>query len=101
MHSYGALVGSESVPEDLTSKNCNLRDLSGGVANLVFNAAFIMAMEQYVATAVGDSPHHDHWDSRFKIRDPLAVLYNDLPSDEATDWAAKVIPRAAQLRIPR
>ncbi|KAI1073860.1 alpha/beta-hydrolase [Whalleya microplaca] len=94
MHSYGGLVGAEAVPEDLTVQSRKERGLPGGVAHLFYLSAFVMPMGQSVVTAVGDSPAHGHWDGRFKMRDPLATMYDDLPSDEAAYWADRVIPQS-------
>ena len=98
MHSYGGLVGAEVVPEDLTLKSRRDRGLPGGVASLFYFAAFVMPMGQSVATAVGDSPNHDHWDGRFKMRDPLSTMYNDLPADEAAYWSDRVIPQSSAVK---
>lgn len=94
MHSYGGLVGAEAVPETLTLKSRKERGLPGGVASLFYFAAFVMPMGQSIATAVGDSPDHDHWDGRFKMRDPLSTMYNDLPAEEAAYWSDRVIPQS-------
>ncbi|EMR71587.1 putative methyltransferase domain-containing protein [Eutypa lata UCREL1] len=98
MHSYGGLVGAEVVPEDLTLKSRRDRGLPGGVASLFYFAAFVMPMGQSVATAVGDSPNHDYWDGRFKMRDPLSTMYNDLPADEAAYWSDRVIPQSSAVK---
>ncbi|PVH99908.1 alpha/beta-hydrolase [Periconia macrospinosa] len=98
MHSYGGLVGAESVPEDLTLKRRKERGLSGGVAYFFYNAAFVMPKGQSVATAVGDSPNHDHWDGRFKMRDPLTTMYHDMPEDEAKLWADKVVAQSNAIK---
>ncbi|KAI1500727.1 alpha/beta-hydrolase [Biscogniauxia marginata] len=94
MHSYGGLVGAEAVPEELILKDRKSHGLPGGVAYLFYFSAFVMPMGQSVATAVGDSPDHDHWDGRFKMRDPLATMYSDLPADEAAYWSDRVIPQS-------
>ncbi|KAJ4303192.1 hypothetical protein N0V90_002085 [Kalmusia sp. IMI 367209] len=94
MHSYGGLVGAEAVPEDLTLANRKERGLPGGVSHLFYFSAFVMPKGQSIGTAVGDSPDHDHWDGRFKMRDPLETMYHDLPADEAAYWSAKVIPQS-------
>ncbi|KAK7738499.1 hypothetical protein SLS53_006018 [Cytospora paraplurivora] len=94
MHSYGGLVGQEAISEDLTLKNRQERGLPGGVTHLFYLVAFVMPKGQSVATAVGDSPDHDHWDGRFKMRDPLTTMYNDLPTDKAAYWAERTIPQS-------
>jgi pimeloyl-ACP methyl ester carboxylesterase len=95
MHSYGGLVGSEAVPESLTSTNRAARGLRGGVAHLCYLAAFVLPRGQSVAQTVGPSPHHDVWDGRFLMREPRASMYDDVPAEEAEYWAARVIPQSA------
>lgn len=94
MHSYGGLVGSEAVSEDLSLESRQQRGLQGGVARFFYCAAFVMPKGQSIATAVGDSPDHDHWDGRFKMREPISTMYNDLPTDESAYWAERVIPQS-------
>lgn len=95
MHSYGGLVGGEAVSEDLTLKSRQTRGLPGGVAHLFYCAAFVMPKGQSIASAVGDSPDHDRWDGRFKMRDPQSTMYNDLPAEAAAYWAERVIPQSS------
>lgn len=94
MHSYGGLVGGEAVSEDLTLKSRQTRGLTGGVAKLFYCAAFVMPKGQSIASAVGDSPDHDTWDGRFKMRDPQSTMYNDLPAEEAAYWTERVVPQS-------
>lgn len=101
MHSYGGLVGAEAVPEELTRSNRSARGLSGGVARFFYFASFVMMKGQSIATAVGDSPDHDHWDGRFKIRDPLRLLYQDLPPDEAAYWSDKLVEQSNAVKETR
>ncbi|KAF2007546.1 alpha/beta-hydrolase [Amniculicola lignicola CBS 123094] len=98
MHSYGGLVGSESAPKSLTLKTREERGLSGGVAYLFYTAAFVLSMGQSVASAVGHSANHEHWDGRFMVRDPGTTLYNDLPEEEAAVWADKVVPQSSKVK---
>lgn len=98
MHSYGGLVGAEAIPEDLTLRDRKGRGLPGGVARLLYCTAFVLPRGQSVATAVGDSADHDHWDGRFKMRDPLTTMYNDLPADEAAYWAERVIAQSGAVK---
>ncbi|KAF2437242.1 hypothetical protein P171DRAFT_459309 [Karstenula rhodostoma CBS 690.94] len=95
MHSYGGLVGAEAVPEELTLKDRKEKTLAGGVSHLFYFAAFVMPPGQSVIKTVGPSPDHDVYDGRFKMRDPLATMYSDLPKEEAEYWAAKVITQSA------
>lgn len=95
MHSYGGLVGGEAVSEELTLKSRQTRGLTGGVAQLFYCVAFVMPKGQSIASAVGDSPDHDIWDGRFKMRDPQSTIYNDLPTEEAAYWTERVVPQSS------
>ncbi|KAF7957967.1 hypothetical protein EAE96_003534 [Botrytis aclada] len=59
MHSYGGLVGSEAIPEELTYTYRKARGLSGGVIHLYYFTAFILPVEQSVLGAFGESPNND------------------------------------------
>ncbi|ROV91472.1 hypothetical protein VSDG_07159 [Cytospora chrysosperma] len=85
MHSYGGLGPQGARPP-------------GGVARLLYCTAFVLPRGQSVATAVGDSADHDHWDGRFKMRVPLTTMYNDLPADEAAYWAERVIAQSGAVK---
>ncbi|KAK8085680.1 alpha/beta-Hydrolase [Apiospora hydei] len=56
MHSYGGLVGTEGVPEDLSWSNRKSRGLAGGVFHLFFFAAFILAEGRAAAVSGGVRP---------------------------------------------
>lgn len=98
MHSYGGLVGAEAVPDYLTLASRKKRRLSGGVAHLFYLAAFVLQSGQSVATAVGDSPNHDHWEGRFLMRNSALTLYSDLPAEDAEYWAGRVIPQSSAVK---
>ncbi|KAH8595906.1 catalytic protein [Bisporella sp. PMI_857] len=92
MHSYGGLVGSEAIPENLTFNSRRARGLPGGVIHLYFFSAFILPPGQSVLDAFGESPNSDvRADGRFTIRNAGSVLYNDLPEDEAKLWESRLI----------
>ena len=59
MHSYGGLVGSEAIPEDLGFANRQSRGLKGGVVHLFFYGAFVLQAGQSVISAFGESPNND------------------------------------------
>lgn len=98
MHSYGGLVGAEAVPKEFSRESRKDRSLPGGVSHLFYFSAFVMPKGQSVATAVGDSPDHDHWDGRFAMRDPVKTLYHDLPAEEAAYWAGRTIPQSNKVK---
>ncbi|KAK8054206.1 alpha/beta-hydrolase [Apiospora saccharicola] len=94
MHSYGGLVGTEGVPEDLSWSNRKSRGLAGGVFHLFFFAAFILAEGQSVLEVFGESPNNDvRPNGRFCLKDS-SVIYNDLSQDEANHWNSKMIDQA-------
>jgi pimeloyl-ACP methyl ester carboxylesterase len=59
MHSYGGLVGSEAVSEDLSYSRRRSQGLSGGVIHLFYYSAFILPKGQSVLSAFGESPNND------------------------------------------
>ncbi|KAF1968842.1 hypothetical protein BU23DRAFT_572069 [Bimuria novae-zelandiae CBS 107.79] len=60
MHSYGGLVGAESVPEELTLNTRKAKGLNGGVMHLFYFAAFVMPLGQSV-TKTGEA---EHWTAK-------------------------------------
>lgn len=69
MHSYGGLVGSEAIPEDLSYTKRRSSGLQGGVVHLFYLCAFILDKGQSVLDTFGESPtNHVH------VREhPLAI----------------------------
>lgn len=59
MHSYGGLVGSEAIAEDLTWAKRRAQGLPGGVIHIFFYAAFLLNEGQSVLSAFGESPNND------------------------------------------
>ena len=59
MHSYGGLVGSEAIPEDLSYSYRKAQGLPGGVIHLFYFAAFLLQEGQSVLSAFGESPNND------------------------------------------
>ena len=59
MHSYGGLVGSEAIPEELSYANRQSRQLPGGVIHLFYFCAFMLEEGQSVLSAFGESPNND------------------------------------------
>ena len=101
MHSYGGLVGAESVPEELTVTSRQQKGLAGGVKHLFYFTAFVMELGRSVFDTIGNSTQQNSFDGLFVMKDPLAKLYSDLPPLEAKCLAAKVIPQsAAVLKTP-
>lgn len=92
MHSYGGLVGSQAIPEELTWTKRKEKGLSGGVIHLFYFAAFILTIGQSVLGTFGESPNNVVYpDGRFSLKDAAKILYNDLPTKEAEFWESKII----------
>ncbi|KAL8680038.1 MAG: hypothetical protein Q9186_003756 [Xanthomendoza sp. 1 TL-2023] len=92
MHSYGGLVGSEAIPEELSYTKRQSLGLSGGVIHLFYVCAFLMNEGQSVLGTFGESPNNDvQPDGRFSLMDGKAKLYNDLSESEASLWASRLI----------
>jgi len=92
MHSYGGLVGSEAIPEELTYIYRKTRGLPGGVIYLYYFSAFILPVGKSVLEAFGESPNNDiKPDGRFGILNGASILYNDLPEPEAILWESRLI----------
>lgn len=116
MHSYGGLVGSEAVTEELSYAKRQARGLSGGVIHLFFYAAFLLNEGQSVLSAFGESPNNDikvstpiifspstklihiKPDGRFYILNGGETLYNDLSPSEASLWASRLIAQSYQVQ---
>ena len=59
MHSYGGLVGSEAVTEELSYGKRQEQGLPGGVIHLFYYSAFLLNEGQSVLGAFGESPNSD------------------------------------------
>jgi alpha-beta hydrolase superfamily lysophospholipase len=59
MHSYGGLVGSNAISEDLGFTYRQSAGLSGGVIHLFYIAAFLLDKGQSVLGAFVESPNND------------------------------------------
>ncbi|KAM0809592.1 putative AB hydrolase-1 domain-containing protein [Seiridium cardinale] len=95
MHSYGGLVGSEAVTEDLSFAQRRSNGLHGGVVHLFYFAAFILSKGQSVLGAFGGSANNDvKPDGRFTLNDSAKLLYHDLPDQEAQYWQSKIIDQS-------
>ncbi|KAI1409931.1 hypothetical protein F5Y13DRAFT_192941 [Hypoxylon sp. FL1857] len=91
-------VDALAAPEDLILESRKSRGLSGDVAHLFYFSVSVMPMGQFITTAVGESPNEVHWDGRFALHDPVALLYSDLPEEEAAYWAGRVVPQSTAIR---
>ena len=59
MHSYGGLVGSEAITEELGYAKRRAQSLPGGVIHLFFYSAFLLDEGQSILSAFGESPNND------------------------------------------
>ena len=59
MHSYGGLVGSEAITEELSYTRRQAQGLPGGVIHLFLYSAFLLNEGQSVLSAFGESPNND------------------------------------------
>ncbi|KAL8847550.1 MAG: hypothetical protein Q9221_007409 [Calogaya cf. arnoldii] len=99
MHSYGGLVGSEAIPEDLSYTKRQLLGLPGGVIRLFYFCAFILDVGQSVLGTFGESPTNDvHPDGRFFFLGAEEKLYANLPKAEAELWASRLLPSSHKVQ---
>jgi len=102
MHSYGGLVGSEAIPEELTYTNRKARGQAGGVIHLYYFSAFLLPVGQSVLEAFGESPNNDvKADGRFSILNGASTLYNDLPDSDAKLWESRLIPQSYKVQTTK
>ena len=59
MHSYGGLVGSEAVTEELSYSRRHSQQLPGGVVHLFYYGAFMLDKGQSVLETFGEGPNSD------------------------------------------
>ncbi|KAL8786113.1 MAG: hypothetical protein Q9213_002978 [Squamulea squamosa] len=91
MHSYGGLVGSEAIPEELSYTHRQSLGLEGGVIHLFYFSTFVLSEGQSVLGTFGESPNNDvQPDGRFSFVDGKSKLYSDLSESEASLWASRL-----------
>lgn len=101
MHSYGGLVGSEAIPGALTYASRRERDLPGGVARLFYLAAFVLPRGQSGTSTAGPAASPNEWadgQGRFGLRDPLGLIYDDLPPEEGRHWAERTVLQSCAVK---
>ncbi|KAL8665979.1 MAG: hypothetical protein Q9168_007584 [Polycauliona sp. 1 TL-2023] len=91
MHSYGGLVGSEAIPEDLSYTERQALGLPGGVIHLFYFCAFILDKGQSVLGTFGEPPTND-------VHVLSKTLYADLPKPEAALWAFRTLPSSHKVQ---
>lgn len=121
MHSYGGLVGSEAVSEDLSYRWRRSQNQSGGVVHLFYYGAFILSKGQSVMSAFGESPNNDlrvstapstsrkyantgfllQPNGRFTMLNAGKTIYNDLPEPEAALWESRIILQSYKVQLTK
>ncbi|KAF2105615.1 catalytic protein [Lophiotrema nucula] len=94
MHSYGGIVGSNAIPEELSYEFRKEKGLKGGVIYLYYFAAFVLDKGQSVLSAFGESPNNDvrvSPDGTFCVTEGAKRLYNNLPETEAKMWESRMV----------
>ncbi|KAJ4417913.1 hypothetical protein N0V82_005870 [Gnomoniopsis sp. IMI 355080] len=100
MHSYGGLIGSNAISEDLSLQSRSQSGLSGGVFCLFYFAAFILDEGQSVLQTFGESPNNDIKPHvRYTMKGASNTIYHDLPPDEAEYWASKIINQSYAVQM--
>lgn len=95
MHSYGGLIGSNAISEDLSLQSRRQKGLSGGVSRLFYFAAFILDEGKSVLGTFGESPNNDvKPGGRFTMKETASTIYHDLQPEEAKYWASKIIDQS-------
>ncbi|KAG8159954.1 hypothetical protein KVR01_010591 [Diaporthe batatas] len=95
MHSYGGLVGSDAIPEDLSLQSRRQNGLAGGVSRLFYFAGFILEPGKSVLDTFGESPNNDvKPNGRYTMKNTASLIYQDLPPEEASYWASKTIDQS-------
>ncbi|KAF2758031.1 alpha/beta-hydrolase [Pseudovirgaria hyperparasitica] len=97
MHSYGGLVGSDSI-EGFVKKAGSSK---GGVVAAVYHTAFIVEPGNNVLGSFGDGPSpdfivpHPGNDAYFDVQNPRDVFFNDLSDADAAHWLPDIRSAAA------
>lgn len=95
MHSYGGLVGSDAIPENLSLQSRRRAGLAGGVCRLFFFTAVILDEGKSVLGTFGESPNNDvKPNGRYTMKETASTIYHDLPPEEARYWASKTIDQS-------
>ncbi|KAL8963658.1 MAG: hypothetical protein Q9193_000102 [Seirophora villosa] len=99
MHSYGGLVGSEAIPQELSYTDRQTKGLSGGVIHLFLYCAFVLNEGQSVLGAFGESPDNKIVDDgRSYMLNSAKKLYNDLPPEVAALWESRTVAQSFQVQ---
>ncbi|KAL3447404.1 Alpha/beta hydrolase fold-1 [Aspergillus insuetus] len=92
MHSYGGIVGSEAIREEMSYTTRQTRRQKGGVIHLFYYTAFLLEKGKSVLETFGESPNNDvREDGRFTIKNGARTLYSDLPDAEMKLWESRLI----------
>ncbi|KAJ4422780.1 hypothetical protein N0V82_002559 [Gnomoniopsis sp. IMI 355080] len=86
-HSAGGFVATEAALSELQLKVRAAKGLSGGIIGIFFMGAFVIP--------IGESKHG--YAGLGSIVEAKKYLFNDLGSDEANKWEAKLVPSTGLL----
>jgi len=98
MHSYGGVVGSESVHERYGKKARESQGLPGGVTQLLYLCAFILPIGASLASALGGGlPPFIKVEANglCTMDEPEHRFYNDLSKEEQDLWTSELAPGPA------
>jgi pimeloyl-ACP methyl ester carboxylesterase len=82
MHSYGGLVGSNAISENLSFKNRRTAGLSGGVFHLFYIAAFLLDEGQSVLGTFGESPNND-----VRVHKHASFMERNITDNQTGRWS--------------
>ncbi|PYH86717.1 hypothetical protein BO82DRAFT_388354 [Aspergillus uvarum CBS 121591] len=95
MHSYGGIVGTEAIPEDLTHAARHAQGHNGGVLHLFYFAGVILSKGQSVLGTFGESPNNDvQPDGKVRLKNGTTIIYSDLPAEEGALWESRRVPQS-------
>ncbi|PHH63663.1 hypothetical protein CDD81_5644 [Ophiocordyceps australis] len=99
MHSYGAVLGTEAIPQQVSRAYRRKQGLTGGVIHLFYICGMILTRGQSL-----DSIYHEVYkptaDSSMesngciRMNNPLENIFNDLPLDEARRWTSSMVKQS-------
>ncbi|KAI9723534.1 MAG: hypothetical protein M1828_004130 [Chrysothrix sp. TS-e1954] len=98
LHSYGGVVGSNAIQDDVSKTSRSSRGLEGGVIAIVYMCAFLLLPGGTVksATHVDVDPVIVADDGTSTVDNPRSLFYNDLDQEVAMRYADMLVPHSVQ-----
>ncbi|KAH7389171.1 alpha beta-hydrolase [Cadophora sp. MPI-SDFR-AT-0126] len=98
MHSYGGVVGTQAVTNELSSNTRAKKGKKGGVSHLLYLCAFVLKLGNSLAQTFGGSlpqfiPIEE--DGSCNMMDPKLRFYNDLSPEDQDRWVAELRPHSS------